>query len=156
MVPRGTLKTCMFWHTNLLDIFETPVTVTPPNKKNSKLQNSSKIPYKHLTFTFGERTFTLGERTFYFWGTNGVFGFFLEFPFFCCWGDFGTPWVGGPRRAGAPFPWEFHYRNPLNLIKSSIFTNTLPELGSYILRGVPKPWQCKTPDPRPTRGTDPP
>ena len=44
-----------------LDIFETPVTVTP-QKQISKTLNSSKIPLKYLAFTFGERTFTFGER----------------------------------------------------------------------------------------------
>ena len=49
----------------MLDIFETPVTVTP-QQEISKTLNSSKIPSNYLTFTFGERTFTFGERAFTF------------------------------------------------------------------------------------------
>ena len=72
-----------------LDIFETPVTVTPQqeNFKNFKFRNS----LKSLTFTFGEsfgeRAFTLGERTFTFEDNQG-FRFFGEL-FFCCWGVLG-------------------------------------------------------------------
>ena len=86
---------------NVLDIFETPVTVTP-QQEISKTLNSSKIPSNYLTFTFGERTFTYGERTFTFGegtlllGIIGVFGVF-GISFFVL-GVFGTPWVGGPRR----------------------------------------------------------
>ena len=47
----------------MLDIFETPVTVTPQQKISETL-NSSKIPWKYLMFTFGEITFTLGDITF--------------------------------------------------------------------------------------------
>ena len=48
-----------------LDIFETPVTVTPPTEI-SKTLSSSKISEKYLRFTFGEITFTLGDITFTF------------------------------------------------------------------------------------------
>ena len=43
-----------------LDIFETPVTVNP-RQKIPKTLNSSKMPSKDLTFTFGKITFTFGR-----------------------------------------------------------------------------------------------
>ena len=64
-----------------LDIFDTPVTVTP-QQKISKTLTSSKIPEKYLTFIFGEITFTFGEITLllgnnvYFWGYNEDFRVF--------------------------------------------------------------------------------
>ena len=48
-----------------LDNLETPVTMNPPTG-NFKNFNSSKVPPKYLTFTFGEIAFTLGEITFTF------------------------------------------------------------------------------------------
>ena len=75
-------------NTDDLDIFENPVTVTP-QQEISKTLNSSKIPLKYLTFTFGERSFTFGERTFTFgertftFGDNRGFRGFWNF-FFCC------------------------------------------------------------------------
>ena len=65
-----------------LDIFETPVTVTP-QQEISKTLSSSKTPHKILnvyfwgkkTFAFGERAFTLGERTFTFGDSRGFRGF---------------------------------------------------------------------------------
>ena len=93
----------------MLDIFETPVTVTP-QKKISKTLNSSKIPQKYLTFTFGERASTFGERASTFgerastfgerastFGENRGFRGFWNF-FFLLLGGFGAPWVGGSRR----------------------------------------------------------
>ena len=89
-------------HNCFLDIFETPVTVTPPteNFKNFKFfKNSQTILnvyfWGNLTFTFGDRAFTFGERAFTF-GDNRGWGGFWEFIIFCCWGGLGPPWVGGP------------------------------------------------------------
>ena len=57
-----------------LDIFETPVTVTP-QQEISKTLNSSKIPLKYLTFTFGERTFAFGDN----WGFRVFWNFYFFF-----------------------------------------------------------------------------
>ena len=78
-----------------LDLFETPVTVTP-QQEISKTLDSSKIPLKYFTFTFQERAFTFRERAFTL-GMIGVFGFFWNF-IFCCWGVLGLRGSGGPRR----------------------------------------------------------
>ena len=93
----------------MLDIFETPVTVTP-QQEISKTLNSSKIPLKYLTFTFGERASTFGERASTFgerastfgerastFGDNRGFRGFWNF-FFCCWGVLGLRGSGGSRR----------------------------------------------------------
>ena len=63
-----------------------------PQQEISKPLNSS--TFAEITFTFGEITFTFGEITFTFAYSRRFAGFFL----FCCWGGFGTLWVGGPRR----------------------------------------------------------
>ena len=50
-----------------LDIFETPVTVTPQQEISKTLNSSSsKIDWKLLNVYFGEITFTFGEITFTF------------------------------------------------------------------------------------------
>ena len=67
-----------------LDIFETPVTVTP-QQEISKTPNSSNK--KYLTFTFGRRTFTFGDSR----GFRGFWNFF-----FGCWGVLGLRGSGGP------------------------------------------------------------
>ena len=76
-----------------LDIFETPVTVTP-QQEISKTFNSSKIPLKYFTFTFGERTFTFEARAFTF-GDNQGFRDFFEFLFLLL-GVLGLRGSGGP------------------------------------------------------------
>ena len=91
----------------MLDIFETPVTVTP-QQEISKPLNSSKILSKYLTFTFRERAFTfreraftLGERAFTFreraftFGEIGVFGVF-GISFFVAGGFWGSVGRGAP------------------------------------------------------------
>ena len=66
----------------VLDIFETPVTVTP-QQEISKTLNSAQISLKMLSVYFwgtsvyfGERAFTFGERAFILLGIIGVFGIF--------------------------------------------------------------------------------
>ena len=98
---------CMF---STLDIFETPVTVTPHQKnfkslkifKNSFSVGKRTFTFGERTFTFGERTFTFGEITFtfggnnvYFWGKSGLSVFFL-ISLFCCWGVLGLRGSGAP------------------------------------------------------------
>ena len=69
------------------------MTVTPQQEISETL-NSSKIPSKYLTFTFGERTFTFGARTFTFGDNRGfrVFGI----SFFVAAGVWGLRGSGGP------------------------------------------------------------
>ena len=92
--PRSFSEHCQ------LNIFETPVTVTP-QQETSKTLNLQKFLKKYLTFTFGERTLTFGERTFTFgeraftFGDNRGFRGFWNF-FFRCWGVLGLRGSGGP------------------------------------------------------------
>ena len=79
-----------FVYVFVLDIFETPVTVTP-QQEISKTLHSFKNTY---TFTFGERAFTFGERAFTFGDNRGFRGFWNFF--FCCWGVLGLRGSGGP------------------------------------------------------------
>ena len=83
-----------------LDIFKTPVPVTP-KQEISKTLSSSKNSLKALNAYFGEITFTLGGTTFTFGEITFNFGdnrdFRIFFAFFVA-GGFGTPWVGGSRR----------------------------------------------------------
>ena len=92
-----------------LDIFKTPVTVTPPtrNFKNLKfLKNSLKILNVYFwgtsVYFWGTSVYFWGTGVYfwgtsvYFWGWSGFSGF-LEF-LFSLLGGFGAPWVGGPRR----------------------------------------------------------
>ena len=67
-----------------------------PKQEISKTLNSSKIPQKYLTFTFGERAFTFGERAFTFGEIRDSRSVWVWNFFFCCSGGFGTLWVGGP------------------------------------------------------------
>ena len=80
-----------------LDIFETLCPWLPSKKfKNFEFFKTSlkmiNVYFGERTVTFGERTFTFGEITFTF-GDNRGFRIFLFLL-----GDFGTLWVGGPRR----------------------------------------------------------
>ena len=60
----------------ILDIFETPVTVTP-QQEISKTLNSSKIPLKILSVYFwGKNVYFWGENV-YFWGMNVYFWCFF-------------------------------------------------------------------------------
>ena len=98
-----------------LDLFENPCD-RDPNRKFQKTSNSSRIPLKYLTFTFGEITFYfLGEITFTLGDSRRSLGFWGNF--ICCWGgggSLGTLWVGGGPWGGfrkevfcycAFFPW---------------------------------------------------
>ena len=83
-----------------LDIFEAPVTVTPPTR-NFKNFKSFKKSLKILPFTFGERAFTFGERAFTFGERAFTFGDNRDFRdlgnfFFCCWAVLGLRGSGGP------------------------------------------------------------
>ena len=96
---RSPTKTLHFVNRRL-DIFETPVTVTPTGNLKKTL-NSSKLPSKYLTFTFGERTFTFGERMFTFWEITSTFADNPDFRgfgnfFFCCWGVLRLRGLGRP------------------------------------------------------------
>ena len=90
------------------------MTVTP-QQEISKPLNSSKIPPKYLTFTFGERTFTFGgnERGF------RSFGNFL----FCCWVVLGLRGSGGARRGFQKYlNFNAYGRLALKWTESSIFS----------------------------------
>ena len=64
-----------FGDPDCLRYFRNPCGRDPPTRNFKKL-NSSKIPLKYLTFTFGERTFTFGGTNVHFWGYSGFSTFF--------------------------------------------------------------------------------
>ena len=64
--------------------------MTPPPTENL---NSSKLPLKYLTFTFGEIRFTFGKVRFTRGDSRRFFKVFINF--FGCWRVSGTLWVGG-------------------------------------------------------------
>ena len=109
----------------MLDIFETPVTVTP-NKKFQKLEILPKVPYKYLTFTFGDNVYFWGDNVYfwrnniYFWAFSKILGF-LEL-FFCCWKGLGTLWVGeGPIGVFENIWSEKWYVHAMKALCSSLF-----------------------------------
>ena len=77
-----------------LDIFETPVTVTHPQKISQTL-NSAKNSRKMLNVYFGGDDVYFWGNNVYFWGFSKIWGIF-ETSFFVA-GGFGNLWVrGGP------------------------------------------------------------
>ena len=60
-----------------LDIFETPVTVTPQQEISKTINSPRIILLKYLTFTFGERTFTVEGRAFTFGDNRGFWNSFF-------------------------------------------------------------------------------
>ena len=103
LLPENMQTMQMQWlkcMTHILHVFETPVTVNP-QQNISKTLNSSRIPEKYLTFTFGETIFTFGERTFTLGEIMFTFGDFRRFSdywklFFVAGGFFGLRGSGAP------------------------------------------------------------
>ena len=99
----GQLKgsTIRFLWAQLLDIFETPVTVTPQQKISKTLnfqkflENTRRLLLGNERLLLGNERLLLGNERLLL-GIIGVFGFFWIFVLLL--GGFGSPWVGGPHR----------------------------------------------------------
>ena len=97
------LHVCATCMPPILDIFETPVTMTPPPQQEiSKTANLPKFPKILNVYFWGDNVY-FGGNNIYFWGINVYFWVFSKtvgfFEFiFCCWGGFGTLWVRGACR----------------------------------------------------------
>ena len=93
-------ETHPFWPFGVIIlIYLKPHINVTPQQRTWKTLHSSKIPWKYLTFTFGEIRFTFWRIRF-FWGNSGLlrgFSKILGFwgSIFCCWGVMGTLWGVG-------------------------------------------------------------